>query len=80
VAADAHDVEDRPDGRRIRARLGTNRATASNPNEFPPPTLVRAPLSGKVLEVNVTPGEYRGAVSKRHEIQSEDAVDEPEQP
>ena len=33
------------------------------PNEFRQPTLVRAPLSGRVLEVNVTPGEYRGAVS-----------------
>ena len=42
---------------------GMNRATASNPNEFRQPTLVRAPLSGKVLEVNVTPGEYHGAVS-----------------
>jgi len=27
------------------------------------PVLVRAPISGKVIEVNVAPGEYRGAVS-----------------
>jgi cobalt-zinc-cadmium efflux system membrane fusion protein len=33
------------------------------PNEFRQATLVRAPLSGRVLEINVTPGEYRGAVS-----------------
>ena len=33
------------------------------PNEFRQPTIVRAPISGRVLEVNVTPGEYRGAVS-----------------
>ena len=33
------------------------------PNEFRQPTVVRAPISGKVLEVNVTPGEYRGAVA-----------------
>jgi membrane fusion protein, heavy metal efflux system len=33
------------------------------PSEFRQPTLVRAPLSGRVLEINVTPGEYRGAVS-----------------
>src|SRR5262249_51455845 len=33
------------------------------PNEFRQPTLIRAPLSGRVLEINVTPGEYRGAVS-----------------
>ena len=33
------------------------------PSQFRQPTLVRAPLAGRVLEVNVTPGEYRGAVS-----------------
>jgi membrane fusion protein, heavy metal efflux system len=33
------------------------------PGEFNQPTVVRAPISGKVLEVNVTPGEYRGAVA-----------------
>jgi membrane fusion protein, heavy metal efflux system len=33
------------------------------PGEFRQPTLVRAPISGKVLEVNVTIGEYRGAVA-----------------
>jgi membrane fusion protein, heavy metal efflux system len=33
------------------------------PNEFRQPTLVRAPLSGKILDINVTPGEYRGAVA-----------------
>ncbi len=33
------------------------------PNRFHQPTLVRAPISGKVLEVNVAPGEYRAAVS-----------------
>lgn len=33
------------------------------PGEFHQPTLVRAPISGKVLEVNVTIGEYRGAVA-----------------
>src|SRR5262250_162069 len=27
------------------------------------PVLVRAPISGKVIEINVAPGEYRGAVS-----------------
>ncbi len=33
------------------------------PNDFGQPTFVRAPISGKVLEINVTPGEYRAAVS-----------------
>jgi membrane fusion protein, heavy metal efflux system len=33
------------------------------PNEFNQPTLVRAPISGKILDVNVTRGEYRGAVA-----------------
>ena len=33
------------------------------PGEFHQPTVVRAPISGKVLEVNVTRGEYRGAVA-----------------
>ena len=31
--------------------------------EFHQPTLVRAPISGRVMEVNVTVGEYRGAVA-----------------
>ncbi len=33
------------------------------PGEFHQPTLVRSPISGKVLEVNVTTGEYRGAIT-----------------
>jgi membrane fusion protein, heavy metal efflux system len=33
------------------------------PGEFHQPTVVRAPISGKVIEVNVTRGEYRGAVA-----------------
>ena len=33
------------------------------PGEFHQPTLVRSPIAGNVLEVNVTVGEYRGAVS-----------------
>jgi len=33
------------------------------PGEFHQPLFVRAPISGKVLEVNVAPGEYRAAVS-----------------
>jgi cobalt-zinc-cadmium efflux system membrane fusion protein len=33
------------------------------PGEFHQPTIVRAPISGKVLEVNVTRGEFRGAVA-----------------
>ena len=33
------------------------------PNDFGQPVLVRAPLSGKILEINVAPGEYRGAVA-----------------
>jgi cobalt-zinc-cadmium efflux system membrane fusion protein len=33
------------------------------PGAFHQPVLVRAPISGKVLEVNVAPGEYRAAVS-----------------
>ncbi len=33
------------------------------PGEFHQPTVVRAPISGKVLEVNVTRGEFRGAVA-----------------
>jgi cobalt-zinc-cadmium efflux system membrane fusion protein len=33
------------------------------PDTFRQATLVRAPISGKVLEVNVAPGEYRGAVA-----------------
>jgi len=33
------------------------------PGGFHQPTLVRAPISGKVMEVNVTVGEYRGAVA-----------------
>jgi cobalt-zinc-cadmium efflux system membrane fusion protein len=33
------------------------------PKDFNQPTLVRAPISGKILEVNVTTGEYRGAVA-----------------
>ena len=33
------------------------------PGEFRQPTVVRAPISGKVIEVNVTRGEYRGAVA-----------------
>jgi cobalt-zinc-cadmium efflux system membrane fusion protein len=33
------------------------------PNNFHQPIFVRAPLSGKVLEVNVAPGEYRAAIS-----------------
>ena len=33
------------------------------PGQFHQPTLVRAPISGKVMEMNVTVGEYRGAVA-----------------
>lgn len=33
------------------------------PGLFHQPTVVRAPISGKVLEVNVTRGEFRGAVA-----------------
>jgi cobalt-zinc-cadmium efflux system membrane fusion protein len=33
------------------------------PDTFRQAVLVRAPISGKVLEVNVAPGEYRGAVA-----------------
>jgi membrane fusion protein, heavy metal efflux system len=33
------------------------------PDTFRQVALVRAPISGKVLEVNVAPGEYRGAVA-----------------
>jgi membrane fusion protein, heavy metal efflux system len=33
------------------------------PGEFHQPTLVRSPIAGNVLEVNVTVGEYRGAVA-----------------
>lgn len=33
------------------------------PDTFRQAALVRAPISGKVLEVNVAPGEYRGAVA-----------------
>ncbi len=33
------------------------------PTEFRQPVLVRAPLTGQVLEVNVAPGEYRAAIS-----------------
>jgi cobalt-zinc-cadmium efflux system membrane fusion protein len=33
------------------------------PGEFQQPTVVRAPITGKILEVNVTRGEYRGAVA-----------------
>jgi cobalt-zinc-cadmium efflux system membrane fusion protein len=33
------------------------------PSGFQQPILVRAPISGKILEVNVAPGEYRAAVS-----------------
>lgn len=33
------------------------------PGAFHQPTVVRAPISGKVLEVNVTRGEFRGAVA-----------------
>ena len=33
------------------------------PTEFHQPVLVRAPLTGQVLEVNVAPGEYRAAIS-----------------
>jgi len=33
------------------------------PNEFHQPVLVRAPINGRVLEVNVAPGEYRAAIS-----------------
>jgi cobalt-zinc-cadmium efflux system membrane fusion protein len=33
------------------------------PGAFHQPTIVRAPISGKVLEVNVTRGEFRGAVA-----------------
>jgi cobalt-zinc-cadmium efflux system membrane fusion protein len=33
------------------------------PSEFRQPVMVRAPLTGQVLEVNVAPGEYRGAIS-----------------
>ena len=33
------------------------------PREFHQPVLVRAPITGQVLEVNVAPGEYRAAIS-----------------
>src|SRR5215470_9683061 len=33
------------------------------PTEFHQPVLVRAPLTGQVLEVNVAPGEYRAAIA-----------------
>jgi cobalt-zinc-cadmium efflux system membrane fusion protein len=33
------------------------------PNEFHQPVVVRAPITGHVLEVNVAPGEYRAAIS-----------------
>jgi len=33
------------------------------PGEFHQPTVVRAPISGKILEINVTRGEFRGAVA-----------------
>jgi cobalt-zinc-cadmium efflux system membrane fusion protein len=33
------------------------------PNEFHQPVVVRAPITGRVLEVNVAPGEYRAAIS-----------------
>jgi membrane fusion protein, heavy metal efflux system len=33
------------------------------PNEFHQPVLVRAPITGRVLEANVAPGEYRAAIS-----------------
>ena len=33
------------------------------PGEFRQATIVRAPITGKILEVNVTRGEYRGAVA-----------------
>jgi cobalt-zinc-cadmium efflux system membrane fusion protein len=33
------------------------------PGEFHQPVFIRAPISGKVLDVNVAPGEYRAAVS-----------------
>lgn len=33
------------------------------PGAFHQPTIVRAPISGKVLEINVTRGEFRGAVA-----------------
>jgi cobalt-zinc-cadmium efflux system membrane fusion protein len=57
-----------------RANVETNRALGEQarrklellglrPNEFRQATLVRAPISGKILEINVTRGEYRGAVS-----------------
>jgi len=47
----------REQGRRKLELLGLR------PGEFHQPTVVRAPISGKVLEVNVTPGEFRGAVA-----------------
>jgi cobalt-zinc-cadmium efflux system membrane fusion protein len=58
------------------ARLGLEGAAAARqqaarklellglrPDAFRQAALVRAPLSGKVLEINVAPGEYRAAVS-----------------
>jgi membrane fusion protein, heavy metal efflux system len=33
------------------------------PSDFKQPVVVRAPISGTVTEINVTPGEYRAAVS-----------------
>jgi cobalt-zinc-cadmium efflux system membrane fusion protein len=33
------------------------------PNEFHQPVLVRAPINGRVLDTNVSPGEYRAAIS-----------------
>ncbi|HXJ83568.1 MAG TPA: efflux RND transporter periplasmic adaptor subunit [Candidatus Methylomirabilis sp.] len=34
-----------------------------DPNQFHQPILVRAPITGRVLDVNVAPGEYRAAIS-----------------
>lgn len=47
----------REQGRRKLELLGLR------PGEFHQPTVVRAPISGKVLEINVTRGEFRGAVA-----------------
>jgi cobalt-zinc-cadmium efflux system membrane fusion protein len=33
------------------------------PNDFRQPVTVRAPISGVITDINVTPGEYRGAVT-----------------
>jgi len=51
-----------------RSAVETNQAVRQQalglrPTEFRQPALVRAPISGKILEINVTPGEYRGAVA-----------------